>query len=290
MFSKKHILIISVFLLTIECYAKVWGGPLPLVAKPEQLKHLKIFILAGQSNMSGHGKLRLKDLNVREGIVVFGNDYKWHVGREPVDDSTNQVDQVSNDGPPGNDDCQGPGIAFAENLREIAAIDRIGLIPCSMGGSGIIQWQRNDSVTSLYGSCLNRIKRVSANGVITGVIFYQGETDALSKKGAQEMNAAEPQAKGWRRLFEEFVKSIRSDIGNKDLPVVFAQLAETTKLEFVNWNLIKQQQEWVSLRHVEMIKTSDLALEDGLHLTAESNDKLGIRFAAAMAKILKENN
>jgi len=47
-------------------------------------------------------------------ILVFGNDYRWHIAAEPVDDPFNQVDKVSED----IDAGYSPAMAFAQVLLE----------------------------------------------------------------------------------------------------------------------------------------------------------------------------
>ena len=72
---------------------------------------LALFILAGQSNMSGRAELP-DDQALDPQIVVFGNDYRWRVAVEPIDSPQGQVDAVSADMA---DDLArfSPGVAFA---------------------------------------------------------------------------------------------------------------------------------------------------------------------------------
>ena len=51
----------------------------------EFIDRLSLFILAGQSNMSGRGEIRSEPLPVNPRVFVFGNDYRWHYGIEPMD-------------------------------------------------------------------------------------------------------------------------------------------------------------------------------------------------------------
>jgi hypothetical protein len=59
---------------------------------------LSLFVLAGQSNMSGRGELPPSQAS-HPSVVMFGNDYRWRPAIEPVDDATRQVDVISLDGP-----------------------------------------------------------------------------------------------------------------------------------------------------------------------------------------------
>jgi hypothetical protein len=109
-----------------------------------------------------------QEINPR--IYVFGNDYHWRIANEPIDNAYNQVDQVSLD----RAAFFGPSMAFASASLERHPDIVIGLIPCAKNSSGIIQWQRDLSDQSLYGSCLKRARAASPMGKISGILFFQG--------------------------------------------------------------------------------------------------------------------
>ena len=121
---------------------------------------LKLFILAGQSNMSGRGEVPgdLKHTNPR--VYLFGNDYQWKLAEEPVDSAVGQVDMVSED----RDAGMSPSLSFAETLLGSKPEWAIGLIPCAKSSSSLLDWRQNDDPKSLYGSCLKRIQQAAANG------------------------------------------------------------------------------------------------------------------------------
>jgi hypothetical protein len=244
---------------------------------------LSLFILAGQSNMVGWAPLP-DDPEVDERIYVFGNDYQWRIAKEPVDSSYNQVDQVSLD----RAALFGPSLAFG-----LASLDRhpqmiIGLIPCAKSSSAILQWQRDLSDQSLYGSCLKRALAASTMGQISGILFFQGEADALDPIQYPD---PEPRPTDWEALFSAFVNDIRSDLEQPNLPVVFAQIGSTGSPEaFTNWEIVKEQQSSVQLTMTSMILTDDLLLQDGVHYTAESYRAIGERFAEAYWKLAQSQN
>jgi hypothetical protein len=235
---------------------------------------LSLFILAGQSNMVGWAPLpEEKETDPR--IYVFGNDYRWHLASEPMDSAANQVDTVSLD----RIARFGPSMAFA-----LASLDRdpkivIGLIPCAKNSSSIGQWQKDLSDQTLYGSCLKRAHAASTMGRISGILFFQGETDALDPVLYPE---PEPNPHNWSALFTAFVTDFRKDINEPDLPVIFAQIGSNTSTEaFTNWEVVREQQASIQLPMTAMITTNDLPLLDGLHFTAESYNLIGERFAQA---------
>ena len=244
---------------------------------------LSLFILAGQSNMSGLGQMQPDDQFTHPQMYVFGNDYHWRLAKHPLDSVANQVDLVSAESkPPG----VGPGIAFAEQLLSYDADLVIGLIPCAKGGSAISEWQRNLAEDTLYGSCLKRILAASVMGDVKGVLFFQGEADAITPELFPEVSFYPLQ---WGRFFNQYVRDLRQDLNQPSLPIVFAQIATTTRADLLpNWEQVKVQQETVDIPLVTMIKTDDLALQDYVHFTSESYEIVGRRFAHAYWRLVSQ--
>ena len=155
----------------------------------------------------------------------------------------------------------------------------IGLIPCAKNSSGIIQWQRNLSDQSLYGSCLKRVRAASPMGNLAGILFFQGETDAQDPILYPQ---PEPQAFNWGPLFAEFITNLRNDLHEPELPVVLAQLGpDPLSNDFPNWKIVQAQQSAIDLPMTAMITTDDLPLLDGVHFTEDSYRTIGRRFSDA---------
>jgi hypothetical protein len=240
----------------------------------EHQGRMRLFILAGQSNMVGWSQIPDGERTDTR-IYLFGKDYRWRIAEHPLEDASDQVDMVSENLLAGF----GPGMDFAFALLESQPDIVIGLIPCAKNSSGIIQWQRDLSDRSLYGSCLKRAYAASPMGRLAGILFFQGETDALRPELSLE---AEPKPYEWSELFSSFITDFRHDLGEPELPVVFAELGSRPALQaFINWEIIRQQQQSVELPMLAMIKTEDLPYHDGLHFTVESYRTIGKRFAEA---------
>ncbi|MBN1995585.1 MAG: sialate O-acetylesterase [Anaerolineae bacterium] len=255
--------------------------PPPDIIPPQFQGKLALFILAGQSNIGGRGEVP-DGQQTNANVFVFGNDYRWKVAQEPVDDPTNQVDQVSLDPDAGFS----PALAFATSLLERQPELAIGLIPCARGGSSMVQWQRSLSDHTLYGSCLKRVRAASVMGHVAGVLFFQGEAEAIAPELYQE-TALFPYE--WRDRFELLVNNWRADLASPQLPVIFAQIGNHAAPDiFVNWELVKEQQTLVQMPYCEMITTDDLALKDMIHFTPESYQIIGSRFAEAYLNLSQE--
>lgn len=242
--------------------------------------NLALFILAGQSNMSGKGKLDQQSKATHSQIFSFGNDYRWHVAKEPLDEIKDQVDFISREGKsPG----VGPGISFAKTLLKHNPDLVIGLIPCAKGGSTIQGWQKKLSEDTLYGSCLKRYRAASLMGSLKGLLFFQGEADALDKKKFPDL-ALSPQS--WSPKFRQFVQDFRADTQTPNLPIIYAQIGTHGAPDLLpHWEAIKKQQEEISLPYLLMITTDDLPLQDYVHYTTKSYRTIGKRFANAYIKL-----
>jgi hypothetical protein len=250
---------------------------------PEEYRgKLRLFVLAGQSNMSGMGELPKSGEKIDPRVYVFGNDYRWKLAKEPIDDSTNQVDLVSEDISAGF----GPSVAFATTLLERRPDLVIGLIPCAKGGSSIHEWRRDVNDNTLYGSCLKRIRAASVMGNIAGLLYFQGEIDAVDPKEDHQRTFSPHQ---WADKFIVLIKNWRHDLDLPELPVVFAQIGTNTEPQrFKNWSVVKTQQGKVRLPFSAMIVTDDLGLRDYVHFTTESYRIIGQRFAKTYLNLIDD--
>jgi hypothetical protein len=207
---------------------------------------------------------------------VFGNDYRWREAKEPVDDPRGQVDLVSRDGGP--DLGTSPGVAFARAMLEARPDAAIGLVPCAKGATSIVDWGRALGDDTLYGSCLKRLGAAAPMGRLAGVLFFQGEADAVDRARADAYGAR----------FTAFVEDLRRDLGRPRLPVVFAQIGSTrTPDAFPSWQRVQEQQAAVHLPCVAMIETADLPTWDNVHYTTESYQEIGRRFARAYLALVE---
>jgi hypothetical protein len=243
---------------------------------------LSLIILAGQSNMSGRGDL-VAAQQTHPRIFMFGNDYRWKPAREPVDDPEGQVDKVSEDA--GSEAAGfGPGFSFALAVTAQRPDRAIGLVPCAKGDTTIHEWRRNLHDSTLYGSCLKRVRAASLAGEVSGLLFFQGEADALDPIQYPYRTLAPAE---YATRFSAVVQDLRRDLGLPALPVVFAQIGtHTSPYAFTHWELIRQQQRAVRLPCSAMVTTGDLPLRDVVHFTTESYRMIGQRFAAAYLRLI----
>ena len=242
---------------------------------------MQLFILAGQSNMVGWAPIPDGEPTDPR-IFMFGKDYRWRIASHPIEDATDQVDMIAEN----RLASFGPAMDFA-----FASLERhpdliIGLIPCAKNSSGIIQWERDLSDQTLYGSCLKRALAASSMGEMAGILFFQGETDAVDPFQYPD---PPPHPSEWAELFTAFANGMRDDLNQPNLPIVFAQIGSTWAPEaYPNWNLVMEQQASLQLPGSAMITTADLPLHDGIHYTTDSYRIIGRRFAEAYWDLVEQ--
>jgi len=268
---------------TLRALSAPFGSSGAAAAVPDSVQEsMLLFVLAGQSNMVGQGNIQPEDRRPIPGVWLFGNDYRWKPAHAPLDDPTGQVDSVSRDPVVG----VGPVLFFAQHLRSVLSDRAIGVIPCAKGGSAIAEWAPNRSDATLYGSCLKRTRAASTVGEVAGMLFYQGETDALAPSTTGKTISPGQ----WGSAFATMVREWRKDLEASRLPVVFVQIGShrSSSTPFPNWKEVQRQQAAVSLPQVRMVRTEGLPLRDAVHLSRDGCRTAGRRMADAWLRLRDE--
>ncbi|KAK9109306.1 LOW QUALITY PROTEIN: hypothetical protein Sjap_017366 [Stephania japonica] len=232
----------------------------------------RIFILSGQSNMSGrggvtgHGPHKKWDAIVPPEcrpdpqILRFTAHLHWEQAHEPLH---RDIDSKKTCG-------VGPGMAFARAVRaqDPECTGYVGLVPCAVGGTAIREWGRG---SHLYEIMVRRAREsVRRGGRIEGLIWYQGESDSYTREDAEGK-------------MEELVKNVRADLGLPLLPIV--QVAIVSGGDGAYVEMVRESQLGMCAENVVCVDAKGLNLkEDNLHLTTEAQVKLGGMLADAYLK------
>jgi len=251
---------ISRQIIAISCLLLIVGSGFSQEIIPEEKSgKMKLFILAGQSNMDGRGNMEDYEAPERdENIFVFSKKLEWSIAKEPLTDRG-----VS------------PGLSFANELRKNDPDLIIGLIPCAVGGSPINWWQSDFPSRTIYARMIKQVSLAMEEGELAGVLFFQGERDAYADSTSRPDQ--------WAELFEQFVNDLRKDLNVPDLPVVFAQIGSVEGLA-PKCAIVQDQQENVKIKNAVMIRTKDLPLQDEWHFTSPAYVEIGKRFARKYLK------
>lgn len=232
---------------------------------------VQVFLLAGQSNMSGRGVVAAEDETTHPRVYALTARGGWALARDPVHFDKPRLAGV------------GPGLTFGKTMADAQPAVSIGLIPGAIGGVSITRWVPDvydrETRTHPYDDAVARAHAVlDAHGeTLTGVLWDQGEADG--RRTADE----------YETLLVGLVERLRAEFGNPDLPFVAAQKAPfyvTGHPGAANVNEAIARLPG-RLPHTAFVTTEGLTDKgDGTHLDAASARELGRRFAAAMERLL----
>jgi hypothetical protein len=221
---------------------------------------LNIFLLIGQSNMAGRGKLDDITELAHPDLFMFRAG-QWLPAVEPL-----HTDKPSIAG-------AGLGMSFALEVIEKAAITPVGLVPCAVGGTPLSRWMPGHD---LYENAVLTAKAALADGKLTGILWHQGEGDSGNRDDAAS----------YAERFGKMIQSLRSDLSAESVPVIAGELGPFLQkhkgcdyFELVN-NQLKELE-----RHLPAYKcVSAAGMQDNgdfLHFNTTSLREFGIRYAEA---------
>lgn len=257
-----------------------------------------LWVLAGQSNMEGVGDLL--DVQPPNGLVnSFDQTDRWGIAEEPLHRLADAADRVhwrrNQQKEPeklagaelqkyiaGRKKGAGLGLPFAAEMVRRTGVP-VGLLPCAHGGTSMDQWDpalRDKGGDSLYGATVRRVRL--AGGKVTGILWYQGESDANPKA-----------APVFQQKFERLVASFRSDFSQPDLPFYYVQIGRHVSASNVaEWNAVQEMQRnaETTIPRSGMAPAVDFTLDDGIHVGVQDLKRLGARLARLACHDVFPNN
>jgi len=252
--------------------------------------HYDVFLLAGQSNMDGRG--RVKDLTgalapyaqPRPDILIHFSAGGLH---RPLTVSDGfQPLQPGFSGTPGNKPHAlptgtfGPEVSFGAALAEALPGKHILLVKFAEGGTSLrSDWNPNEK-GKLYEHFIQFVqatqKMIQAKGdtcAIRGMAWHQGESDAGQAAGK------------YQAALTELIARVRSDLDMKDLPFVIGQVFDNGKRTTV---IADEKATAKTVPHTGFADATGLETADhGTHFTAASQIELGNRLAREMVLLLQ---
>ena len=226
-----------------------------------------VYIMAGQSNMSGYGRDFAIDPPTL-GVHLYANSGNWDIATHPLNDGTDTIYPLNYE-----DSCATcPGLSFGRVLKERLNVP-IGLIAAALGGSPLSRWDIAEN-GDLYKAMIQRVEDIGTG--VKGIIWYQGCSDA-------------DRADSYYDRFARFAAQCRKDLGNID--IITVQLNHwaggmDVKEQDRLWAKVKDAQRRIAqdLDYVHVIPTTGLPLSDGIHNNSESNVIIGTRLAMVTLK------
>ncbi len=229
-----------------------------------------VVVLAGQSNMVGHGQLsELDDVTMPAKARLF--DLNPRVG------------------------CFGPEVGFAQRFLELVPLEELWLVKYAVGGSSLLAWEREWSAEraaiaddadkgALYPRLIRHVQQVIQGEDVNllACLWMQGESDSRYQ----------PAAAQYQPNLKRLIADIRHDLGQPRLQFVIG-LVNPAPARFACLPPVRAAQRQVAQTtpHVSLVDTDGLTRhEDELHYDTAGQLELGRRFAQRLCRDLRQNS
>ena len=230
---------------------------LPAFADPAPTQ-MKLFLLIGQSNMAGRGKVEPQDQVVNPKIFMLTKDLQWVPAKDPL-----HFDKPAAG--------VGLGSEFAREILKAAPNATIGLIPCAVGGTTLDQWKVGGP---LYNTAVERSKEAMKQGKLAGILWHQGESDSGNPKNVAT----------YADRLELMIAQLRKDLQADKVPVVLGELIHGHKTnDSVNVELAAASK---TIPLCTLVSSEGLG-NKALHFNSPDLRKFGQRYATEYLKLTK---
>ena len=233
-------------------------------------KSITSFLMIGQSNMAGRGDIADVD-PIRNSNCYMLRMGRWQVMTEPINPDRGIFQGRFRSG-------ISLGASFADGYEKHFG-KKVGLIPCTDGGTMISQWQPGEV---LFDHAVFMAKLAMRTSNFGGILWHQGESDC------DEGNVAHYKDQALR-----MIHAIRKELGAEDLPFIFGELSEVIapKWEFGDYpmqmNEIFREME-KEIPNCRLVSSRELTLKaDGIHFDAPSLREFGRRYFDAYLDLVK---
>ncbi len=241
-------------------------------AKIPAKEKFHLFLLVGQSNMAGRGKVEDQDKIANDRVLMLSKSGEW----------VTAVDPLHFDKPVAG---VGLGRTFGLEVAKATPGITVGLIPCAVGGSPIDTWKPGAYYPATksrpWDDAINRAKLARKSGSLKGILWHQGESDSTAAL-----------APGYEAKLHDLVKRLRKELDAPEVPFLVGQLGQ---FEDVPWNEDRKQ---VDAAHRELAKklpncafVESTGLKhkgDKVHFDSASYRELGKRYAKVYLKLASE--
>ena len=238
---------------------------------------LHIFLLAGQSNMTGAGitaEIPPEQKTCPANVRLF-EDGQWQ--------DLLRHDQF------------GPEVGLAHELSLLLKDDQIVLCKVAAGGANLYYDWNPDGVSrgpeDLYRGPLypilsraiatitSELSAAGTPGKISGLFWMQGERDSVF----------EFMAESYEKNLTDFIANVRTNAENRELPVILGKISprvyslKEKRFQHPFRRIVQHAQQAVADADplVSLVETTDLPQADNLHFDTGGQLELGKRFARA---------
>jgi hypothetical protein len=233
---------------------------------------MELFLLAGQSNMAGRGRVEDMDRAPHPRVWMFDRSSQWTPAIEPMH-FDKPIAGV------------GPGRSFGVALADGNPSLQIGLIPAAVGGSPVTAWEPGvlykETGAYPWDDAMRRARAALPAGELRAILWHQGESDA-NAEGAPR----------YEQRLRGLIQRFRDEFGNPALPFIIGQLG---RFEGRPWSSFVEQVDAAHRRVAsEVLNVAYVSSEglrdqgDNLHFSNEAERELGRRYAEAYLAMAKQ--
>jgi len=256
-------------------------------------KVVKVYLLAGQSNMAGRAdsnNLPAELQMPQENVLIYHSENPTVTSRwEKLQPGFSSV--------PGDGVMFGPEISFASEMAKANHGDKIAIIKYAFGGTDLYsQWRAPDengqNARTLYQQFVpfveNALESLEQEYKIEAMLWQQGEKDSRDD--------SKHKAVVYQQRLTNFIESLRDDFDKPDMLFLVGQVSELEKKDlsprhnYPYCPVVRQAQVDVSnkLSNVKLVETRGITFtEDSVHYDAAGMVELGRRFAKAAMRTAK---
>lgn len=230
---------------------------------------MQLFLLVGQSNMAGRGKVEPQDTVPIPRVLMLDRQQAW----------VPAVDPMHFDKPVAG---VGLGRSFAARIADAQPGVTIGLIPAAVGGSPIDAWQPGvfyePTKSHPWDDALARARVALKSGTLRAILWHQGESDATPEL-----------APGYEAKLHDLIARFRAALDAPDVPFIVGQLGQYPD---VPWDAPRRVVDAAHRALPDKVRRTAFVSSDGLvhggdkvHFDTPSLRELGRRYAEAYLSI-----
>ncbi len=234
---------------------------------------IDVYLLAGQSNAGSDGITSVAGIPAHLSYLASP---QTDILYRPTTGTVTDLKPITKNGV----DYFGPELSMMRTLADANPGRDFIVIKYAIGSTSLdVDWDPNTGTK--YANMMTRFSStmgwLTTNGytpTVKGFAWMQGEEDSLH----------EQQALNYADNLDEFIIALREDI-DENLPIVMGRINAPIRPYRIE---VREAQEYNGWLGVRVINIDDLALQDPVHLNAESQIAFGIRLASGFKEAMQE--
>lgn len=241
-------------------------------------ENFDIYLFIGQSNMAGRARLEPYDIPAIDNALLLNADNKWELAEAGVANKMLQgLNRYSTIESTSSYNGVNPAGEFARFTAKAYPGKTVGIVSNARGNTTIEQWAKGAG-TGYYEAAVERAKAAMEHGTLKGIIWHQGESNHTTIAGYTDKLAA-------------IIADLRADLGIENLPFVAGELCDSETAQNRD-NLAAFNTELAALPQkaencaVVSSEDTDVVVVDYIHMNAESQRLMGVRFAQEMYRLI----